>query len=140
MLHIKFFLKKEKKKYSQTCLSGHQSIGARSPHSHIEPGDAYARSPSPESPISRKRIYTPYLGYWLPLAIKINTPFWGLSQEIFLRVLPKIPPFPEKMGIRMRPPHAFDGGGGQAIGVTCLMWPLKIAPEKIITLLKLACE
>ena len=71
------------------------------------------------NPPSREKGYTPYLGYWLPLAVtkKHHTLFW-----VFLGNLPettgaKIPPFPEKMGIRMRPltpglTHSEWGGGG----------------------------
>ena len=75
-------------------------------------GYLYARSPSPEPSISGKG-YTPYLWYWLPLAITKNTPFSGLSVwEIFPRLRPKNTPFPEKMGIGMQRPHAFEWGGG----------------------------
>ena len=37
-------------------------------------------------------------------------PHSGLSREIFPRLLPQNTPFPEKMGIRMRPHHAFEWG------------------------------
>ena len=80
----------------------------------IEQGGTYAHSPSPEPPYLRKRIYTPP-----PLSRVLVTignykkkPLSVLSLEIFLRLLPNNTPFPEKMGIRMRPPHAFDWGGG----------------------------
>ena len=55
----------------------------------IEPGGTRARSPSPEHPFFRV--------------------FSGNLPET---IRPKYTPFPEKMGIRMRPPHAFEWGGG----------------------------
>ena len=77
---------------------------------------------NPPPPLSRgKRIgYTPYLGYWLPLAITTTTKisFSGFSREIFPILRQTKFPFLEKMGIRMRPPCilvcvcACGGGGG----------------------------
>ena len=52
------------------------------PHSHRTRG--YLCS----SPIN----WTPYLGYWLPLAITKNTPFSWFSREIFPRLRPKNTP------------------------------------------------
>ena len=67
----------------------------------------YARSPSPPPPS--------YLRYWLPLAMTKNIQFSGLSREIFPRLMPppSPPPLPKSMGIRMRPPRAFEWGGGR---------------------------
>ena len=66
----------------------------------------------PPPPILGKG-YTPYLGYWLPLVIttkkKTFPGFLGKSSRDHGQ---KISPFPEKMGIRMRPPHALSGGPG----------------------------
>ena len=45
--------------------------------------------------------YTPYLGYWLPLAITQNTHFPGFSGNLPETTV-KNTPFPEKMG----PTHA----------------------------------
>ena len=77
----------------------------------IESLGTYARSPSPEPPISGKG-YTHYLRYRLPLAITKNSPFPGLFREIFRRLRPQNTPFPKKMGTRMRPSYTFEGGGG----------------------------
>ena len=91
----------------------------------------YVGRPCP--PLHRTRGYmcsfpitwTPYLGYWLP----IGTPppkkkkeeeeeeeeaFPGVSREIFAssETTAKITPFPDKLWIRMRPPFAFECGGG----------------------------
>ena len=60
-------------------------------------------------PISGKR-YTSYLGYSSPLAIRKHTPVSWLSRKIFPRLCPKIPPFPRT---RLRPPYAFEWGGGR---------------------------
>ena len=82
-------------------------------------GVAYLCSfPITRTPISREKDITPYLGHWLPLAITTNKKqFSWFSREFFPRRRPKNtpPPFPEKMGMRMRPPHAFEGGGGGGI-------------------------
>ena len=61
----------------------------------IEPGGTYARSPSPEPPISGKG-YTPYLGYWLPLAIPKTPHFPGFlgKSSRYYAWLPKYPPPP----------------------------------------------
>ena len=57
----------------------------------IEPGGTYAHSPSAVSP---------YLGYWLPLAITKNTPFpYFLGKSS--RDYGQNTPFPEKMGTPM---------------------------------------
>ena len=69
----------------------------------IEPGGTYAHSPLPEPP---------YLGYWLPLAITKTPPFPGFLGKCSRDYGQKIPPFPEKTGIRMRPPYAFEWGPG----------------------------
>ena len=69
----------------------------------IELGGTYARSPSPEPPIS-------CIGYHWQL--QKNTPFPGFSREIFPRLSPPNTAFPEKMGTRMRPPYVFEWGGG----------------------------
>ena len=70
------------------------------------------------TPLSREnyiqRISPPPLSrVWLPLTITKNTllpppppPFLVFSETT------KIPPFPENMGTRMRPPYAFEWGGG----------------------------
>ena len=50
----------------------------------------------PPPPILGKG-YIPYLGYWLPLAITKNTPFWGFSWKIFPGTTAKLPPFSKKM-------------------------------------------
>ena len=66
-------------------------------------------------PISEKDIqgYTPlHLGYWLPLAITKTHPFPGFRGKSSRDEGQKIPPFPEKMGTHMRPPFAFEWGGG----------------------------
>ena len=55
-------------------------------------------------PISGK-VYTPYLGYWLLLAITKNTPSSGLSREIFSRIRPKNTPLSRQNGNT----HAFKG-------------------------------
>ena len=75
----------------------------------------YMLVPHHRNPLFREKFIPPYLGYWLlPLAITKKTPFSGFSREIDLpeTTVKKIPPFPEKMGMRMRPPHAFEWGGG----------------------------
>ena len=58
-------------------------IHSRAPHA-IEPGGAYAHSPSPEPPyLGGKDIQgnTPYLGDWLPLAITKNTPLKSVERK-----------------------------------------------------------
>ena len=43
---------------------------------------------------------------------KNKTPFSGFSREFFPRLYGQKYPFPEKIRVCMRPPHAFGGGGG----------------------------
>ena len=50
------------------------------------------------NPLSREKGYTPYLWYWLPLTVTKSSRDYTAKNT----------PFPEKMGIRMRPPHAFE--------------------------------
>ena len=79
------------------------------PHFHIT-RDTYARSPSQ---------CTPYLGK------KIYPPFSRFSREISPRLRPKYNPFLEKMGMRMRTPHAFEwgvGGGGRGSNTRNLLY------------------
>ena len=72
---------------------------------------AYAHSPSPEPPPPpHLRKYTPYLEYWLPLAVTKTPPFLGLLRKSSQDYSPKIPPFPKKKGIHMRPHYAFEWG------------------------------
>ena len=81
----------------------------------IEPGGTYAHSPSPEPPISGKRVkdIPPISGIGYHWQYYKNTPFSRLSREIFPRLLPKNTPLPEKMGMRMRSlMHSSVGGGG----------------------------
>ena len=99
------------------CL--HSQGAALPPLPPIESGDTYARSPITWTPLSRGGggggRYTPYLGYWLPLAITQTFHFLWLSQEIFQTLCPKIPPpppLPENMGTCMHPPYVFKWGGG----------------------------
>ena len=66
----------------------------------------YARSPSPEPPISREKIL------FRALAIKQITPFPSFLGKFLPWLRPQNGPFPEKMGTRMRPPYAFGWGGG----------------------------
>ena len=64
----------------------------------IEPGGTYVRPPSPD-PLSREEDNTPYLWYWLPLAIlQIKHPLFGLSREIFQRLLLKNTPLSRENG------------------------------------------
>ena len=53
-------------------------------------------------PLSREKGSTPYLWYWLPLTVTKSSRDYTAKNT----------PFPEKMGIRMRPPHAFEWGPG----------------------------
>ena len=81
-------------------------------------GDTPAPPPTPIEPwgylCSFLITETPYLGYWLSLAITKNTPFsrFSWAEKSSQDYGHKITPLPEKMGIRMRPPHAFEWGGG----------------------------
>ena len=70
-----------------------------------------------------------YLQYWLPLAVTTPPPpppfspgFLGKSSR---DDGPKIPPFPEKMGICMWPPHTFEWGAGPAY-----LYPLQILESR----------
>ena len=86
------------------------------PHSH-KPGGTYAHSPSPEPPISGKgypRIYTPLSRVLVTVGNYKNTPFPGFLGKSSRDYGQKIPPFPEKMGTRMRPLCIRVGGGGGA--------------------------
>ena len=84
--------------------------GLPPPPPPIEPGGTYARSPSPEPPISGKGytplslekdiIVPPYIGYWLPLAKKKKQKTSGFSPEIFPRLQPKNTPPPLSRGWR----------------------------------------
>ena len=62
-------------------------------------------------PISGKG-YTPLSRVLVTMVITTNAPFSWFSREIFPRLRTKIPPFPEKMEMRMQPTYAFEGGGG----------------------------
>ena len=74
------------------------------PPTPIEPGGTYAHSSSLKPPISG-------IGYHWQL--QKTPPFPGfLGREVFQDYGQKITPLPEKMGIHMRPPHAFEWGGG----------------------------
>ena len=77
------------------------------------------------NPLTLGKGYTPYLGYWLPLAVTKHTPSFGLSQEIFPRLKPKkYPLFPENMGTCMLHPYAFEfGGGGAHLVCSRHPWP-----------------
>ena len=62
---------------------------------------------TPPPPISGNGYYIPPIsgiGYHWQLQ---KHPFSGISRKSSRDYGPKIPPFPEKMGIRMRHPHAF---------------------------------
>ena len=93
---------------SHDSLQNHpwKSPSAPPPPTPIEPGGGggtYAHSPSPKPP---------YLGYWLPLAITKNTPFSGLSREIFPRLLPKNTPLSRENGNTHEAPSCIRVGGG----------------------------
>ena len=99
------------------------------------------------NPLSREKDiqgYTPYLGYWLPLAITKNTPFFWFSREIFPRLRPKITPLsPEngnahaaslciRVGGRGRPTqHIMHGRSSSIVGWLCTLrrvWVLSWSP------------
>ena len=86
------------------------------PSQHCHRTRGYAHSPSPEPPISGKG-YTPISGIGYHWQLQKNTPFSGLSREIFPRLLPNIPPFPRKWEYACGPlMHSSGGGGGGYIG------------------------
>ena len=84
------------------------------PPTPIEPGGTYAHSPPCTwTPYLGKRISKDKppiygIGYRGQLPNKKNPGFPGNLPETTAR----IPPFPEKMGTRMRPPYAFEWGPG----------------------------
>ena len=85
------------------------------PPTLIEPGGTYAHSPSPEPPISGKRIsrdIPPYLRYWLPLAITENIPFPGFLGKSSRDYGQKIPNFPRKWERACGPLMHSNGGPG----------------------------
>ena len=74
------------------------------------------------NPLSRKKKdnYTPYLGYWLPLAVTKNTPLSGLSWEIFPRLQPPNAPLSRENGhTHVAPLCSWVGGGGGGVCATC---------------------
>ena len=75
------------------------------PPTPTESGGAYmyTHSPSPKPPYFGGKRYTPYLGYWLPLAItQKNTPIPALAQDIFPRLYAQKYPFPDKIETYLR--------------------------------------
>ena len=83
-----------------------------SPHSHRTRGVPIMLVPHYlNSPISGKG-YTPYLGYWLPLANTKNTPFSGFPGKSFRDYCQKFPPFPIKWEYACGGPSCFRVGGG----------------------------
>ena len=79
------------------------------PPTPIEPGVTCMLVPHHRIPPISGKGYTPYLGYWLPLAITKPPPFRIFSGNLPETTAQKYPPFPKKMGIYMRPPRAFGG-------------------------------
>ena len=97
------------------------------PHSHRTRGYLYALSPSPEPPpppqYLGKIIYPliPGIGYHWQLHKTAPFPSENLPETAA-----KTYPFPEKMGIHMRPPPPMysSGGGGEdpgLIAISCLV-------------------
>ena len=64
--------------------------------------------PPPPPPIAGIRIY-PVSRALVTIGNYKKHPISGFSREIFPRLRPKISPFPEKIGIRMRPPSCTRG-------------------------------
>ena len=81
---------------------------SQAPHTSIESGGTYARSPSPEPLYLGEKIY-PHLGYWLPLAIIKTPPFLGFLRKSSTDFTPKILPIPHACGPLI---HSSGGGGG----------------------------
>ena len=87
------------------------------PRPHPSPHYLFVRSPSTETPYLGKRIIPPISGIGYHWQLKKQKTFPGFLEEIFPRLWtkkypPPPHPFSEKIGIRMRPPYAFEGGGG----------------------------
>ena len=69
-------------------------------------------------PISGKGYYPLYLGYWLPMAITKNNPFFGLSREIFPRLRSqKYLLFPRKLDCKCG--HLVHSSGGRGAIASC---------------------
>ena len=96
-------------------------MGPPPPPTPIEPGGTYARSPSPEPPIS---------GIGIPLAMTKNTPFSGLSRKSYRDYCQIYPLSRENGNIRMRPPHAFEWGRGRGAGQDNQMHQQKLTRGK----------
>ena len=83
----------------------------------IEPGSTYAELLVPDhlNPLSREKDIPPYLGVLVTIGnyIFLNTPFSGLSREIFRDSGPQIPPFPRKWECVCGPLMHSSGGGGE---------------------------
>ena len=103
------------KKIPQTAVTSGIPVGIPAPpHSHRIRGFLCSFLIT-RTPLSVGKKYTPYLGYWLPLAITTtkNRPFPGFLWNLPETTPPKYPLSREneKMEKRMRPPYAFDWGG-----------------------------
>ena len=75
--------------------------------------------PPPPPNISRGKRYTPYHGYWLPMAITQNTPFPGFLVKSSRDYTPENTPFPRELGHACGPLFIRVGGGAEHLIWSC---------------------
>ena len=86
----------------------------------IETGGIYAHTPLPDNPppLSREKDiqgYTPYLGYWLPLAITKKTPLFLVFSVNLPETTAKKYPLSRENGNSHAAPYAFEWGPGVSL-------------------------